>query len=140
MTETLPSLHHVVFCVRRENQDAAADFWRALGFEFVDIDLPDVGLRVLLDWGRGIEIIAPTAAAGAEAADVEEFLEQHGEGVYSVVVRTADVEGPISIAARHGAPVDYQQHREGPGFSLDEARLRPLHGMPVTVLATDRPD
>ena len=34
MTETLPSLHHVVFCVRRENQDEAADFWRALGFEF----------------------------------------------------------------------------------------------------------
>ena len=140
MTEALPALHHVVFCVQRENQDEAADFWRALGFEFVDIDLPDVGLRVLLDWGRGIEIIAPTAVAGAEAADVEEFLEQHGEGVYSVVVRTADIAGPISVAAKHGAEVEFQQHRGGAGFALDEARLRPVHGMPVTILATDRPD
>ncbi len=140
MAETLPSLHHVVFCVQRENQDEAAAFWRALGFEFVDIDLPDVGLRVLLDWGRGIEIIAPTEAVGPEAADVEEFLEQHGEGVYSVVVRTADIAGPISIAATYGAEVEFQQHREGTGFALDEARLQPLHGMAVTILATDRPD
>ena len=140
MTEALPALHHVVFCVQRENQDEAADFWRALGFEFVDIDLPDVGLRVLLDWGRGIEIIAPTEAAGPEAADVEEFLEQQGEGVYSVVVRTADIAGPISIAATYGAEVEFQQHREGTGFALDEARLHPLHGMPVTLLATDRAD
>jgi 4-hydroxyphenylpyruvate dioxygenase-like putative hemolysin len=140
MTETLPGLHHVVFCVQREHQDEAADLWRAIGFEFVDIDLPDVGLRVLLDWGRGIEIIAPTEAAGPEAADVEAFLEQHGEGVYSVVVRSADIAGPIAIAAKYGADVEYQQHREGPGFTLDEARLRPVHGMPVTLLATDRPD
>ncbi|MCU0270091.1 MAG: hypothetical protein MUF83_15790, partial [Acidimicrobiales bacterium] len=54
-----PSLHHVVFCVHAENQDRAADFWRDLGFEFADIDVPDVGLRVLLDWTRGIEIISP---------------------------------------------------------------------------------
>jgi hypothetical protein len=140
MTEALPSLHHVVFCVQRENQDDAADFWRALGFEFVDIDLFDVGLRVLLDWGRGIEIIAPTETAGPESAEFEEFLEQHGEGVYSVVVRTVEIAGPISIASRYGANVAFQQHREGPGFALDEARLHPLHGMPVTILATDRPD
>lgn len=140
MTETLPALHHVVFCVRRENQDEAADFWRAIGFEFVDIDLPDVGLRVLLDWGRGIEIIAPTETAGPEAADVEEFLEEHGEGVFSVVVRSAAIAGPIAIAAQYGADVEYQQHRQGPGFTLDEARLRPVHGMPVTLLATDRSD
>ena len=140
MPEAIPALHHVVFCVRRENQDEAAEFWRALGFEFVDIDLPDVGLARPARLGSRDRDHSPTEAAGSEAADVEEFLEQHGEGVYSVVVRTADVAGPISIAARYGAEVEYQQHREGPGFALDEARLRPLHGMPVTLLATDRPD
>jgi len=89
---------------------------------------------------REIEIIAPTEAAGPEAADVQQFLEQHGVGMYSVVVRTADVARPISVAATYGADVEFQQHREGAGFALDEARLRPLHGMPVTILATDRPD
>ena len=139
MTDTVPSLHHVVFCVQREHQDEAADFWRALGFEFSDIDLPEEGLRVLLDWDRGIEIISPTEAGGSETAHVEEFLDRRGEGVYSVVVRTVEVAGPISIAASYGVEVEFQQHREAPGFTLDEARLGALHGMAVTFLATDRP-
>jgi hypothetical protein len=57
-----PSLHHVVFCVEPDNQDAAADIWRTLGFEFVEILLDDVSLRVLLDWTRGIEIVSPTTS------------------------------------------------------------------------------
>ena len=134
-----PSLHHVVFCVYQQNQDQAAAFWRDLGFAFADIDLPDVGLRVLLDWDRGIEIISPAENAGPEALDVRDFLRLHGEGVYSVVVRTTDVAGPISVAERHGARVDFQQHRggEGEGYELDEAKLSPIYGMPVTLLATD---
>jgi 4-hydroxyphenylpyruvate dioxygenase-like putative hemolysin len=137
--DSSPTLHHVVFCVERKNQDQAAAFWQDLGFSFVEIDLPDVGLRVLLDWDRGIEIISPSEPAGPEAADVTDFLRLHGEGVYSVVVRTADVAGPISVAERHGARVDFQQHRgsESEGFQLDEARLSPFFGMPVTLLATD---
>lgn len=140
MPDAVPALHHVVFCVHRDNQDRAASFWKDLGFTFVDIDLADVGLRVLLDWDRGIELISPTAAAGPEAEDVQQFLAQHGEGVYSVVVRTAEIAGPISVAERYGARVDYQQHRggESEGYQLDEARLNPLYGMPVTFLATDR--
>jgi 4-hydroxyphenylpyruvate dioxygenase-like putative hemolysin len=139
MADATPSLHHVVFCVRRANQDQAVAFWRDLGFEFVDIDLPDVGLRVMLDWERGIEVIAPTEGAMEIAAPFVQFLDEHGEGVYSVVVRTADVAAPISIAARYGAMVEYQQHREDAGHSLDEASLSPMYGMRLTFLATDRP-
>jgi 4-hydroxyphenylpyruvate dioxygenase-like putative hemolysin len=134
-----PGLHHVVFCVHHQNQDQAAAFWRDLGFVFAEIDLPDIGLRVLLDWDRGIEIISPSESAGPQAQDVTDFLRLHGEGVYSVVVRTTSVAGPIAVAERHGARVDFQQHRggEGEGFELDEARLSPVFGMPVTLLATD---
>ena len=139
MADATPSLHHIVFCVRAANQEQAAAFWRDLGFEFVDIDLPEIGLRVMLDWDRGIEVIAPTEGAGEMAAPFLQFLDEHGEGVYSVVVRTDDVDGPISIAARYGATVEYQQHRDDGGYSLDEASLTPLHGMRVTVIATDRP-
>jgi 4-hydroxyphenylpyruvate dioxygenase-like putative hemolysin len=139
MAEPLPHLHHVVFCVHRDHQDDAAAFWQDLGFELADFDLPDVGLRVLLDWDRGIEIISPTEDSGDESDRFRHFLDEHGEGVYSVVIRTTDVTGPVSIAARHGATVDYQQHRGDENFELDEAQLNPIHGMPVTVLATDLP-
>jgi len=58
------SLHHVVFCVEPDDHDAAADIWRALGFEFAEILLEDISLRVLLDWTRGIEIVSPTTSGG----------------------------------------------------------------------------
>ncbi len=40
----------------------------------------------MLDWDRGIEVIAPTEGAGEAAAPFVRFLDAHGEGVYSVVV------------------------------------------------------
>jgi hypothetical protein len=95
-------------------------------------------MRVLLDWSRGIEIISPTDSSRTEAGEVVKFLDEQGEGVYSVVVRTADADASVSIAERHGATVEFRQHREGT-FPLDEVRLSPLHGMPVTILVTDMP-
>lgn len=132
-------LHHVVFCVRRENQDAAAALWSDLGFTFTEIDLADVGLRVLLDWDGGIEVIAPTAAGGSEAANVERFLAEHGEGVYSVVVTVPDIDAATAVAERHGSRVEYSQDRSTPEFALREARHAALFGMPATFLATDLP-
>jgi hypothetical protein len=71
-----PSLHHVVFCVEPDNQDAAADVWRTLGLEFVEILLADVSLRVLLDWTRGVEIISPTTSDATVCA-ARAFLNEH---------------------------------------------------------------
>jgi hypothetical protein len=138
MPESLPHVHHVVFSVERAHQDDAASFWKALGFEFIEIDLPDIGLRVLLDWGRGIEIISPTDAT-AEGARVQQFLNEQGEGVYSIVVRTSDIDGPLSVAGRYGATPLVRQDRGGDGFELEEAMLSPIHGMPITFIATDLP-
>jgi hypothetical protein len=137
---TSAKLHHVVFCVRPENQERAADLWRDLGLTFQEIPLAEEGLRVLLDWSAGIEIVSPAEPAGTETARFRAFLAERGEGVCSVVVRTAEVEGPIAVAARHGAGVRYQQHREAGDMVLDEADLEPVFGMPVTLLATNRPD
>lgn len=69
-----------------------------------------------------------------------QFLNDHGEGVYSVVIRTSEVARPIAVATRHGADLEFQQHREGEGFELDEATIRTAEGMSVTFLATDIPD
>lgn len=133
-------LHHVVFCVHPEHQERAADVWRALGLTFAEIPLEEEGLRVLLDWAAGIEIISPTEQEGTETARFRAFLDEHGEGVCSVVVRTDEVEGPITALAAHGAKVRYQQHRETGDSVVDEADLTPVFGMPVTLLATNMPD
>jgi methylmalonyl-CoA/ethylmalonyl-CoA epimerase len=137
MAEARPFLHHVVFCVERAHQDAAAGFWTDLGFQLVEIDLPDVGLRVLLDWSRGIEIISPSDVSASEGARVQQFLDERGEGVYSVVVLTSDIDGPLSVAVRYGATLQLRQDRGGDGFALEEAMLSPVHGMPITFIATD---
>ncbi len=139
MPDARPCLHHVVFCVERAHQDDAASFWNDLGFELVEIDLPDVGLRVLLDWSRGIEIISPSEVAAAEGARVQRFLDERGEGVYSVVVLTGDIDGPLSVASRYGASPLLRQDRGGAGFALEEAMLSAVHGMPITFIATDLP-
>ncbi len=131
-----PSLDHVVFCVEPDNQEAAADVWRTLGLEFVEILLADVSLRVLLDWTRGIEIISPTTS-DATARAARAFLNDQGEGVYSVVVRTEAINAATESMRSRGATLRYQQSRGGDGYSLQEAQFAPVFGMPITLLETD---
>jgi len=133
-------LHHVVYCVRAENQERAADLWRDVGLTFQEVPLAEEGIRVLLDWSAGIEIVAPTEPEGTETARFRSFLDERGEGVYSVVVRTAEVDGPISAIAPYGASVRYRQHREMGDIVVDEVDLTPVLGMSITLLATNLPD
>jgi methylmalonyl-CoA/ethylmalonyl-CoA epimerase len=133
-------LHHVVFCVHPENQDRAAEFWRELGIVFQEIVLAEQGLRVLIDWSRGIELVSLTPEPGTETNRFRQFLDHRGEGVWSVVVKSSSITEPIAVAKRYGASVRFQQHLEDGTSYLDEADLTPIFGMPITLLATDRPD
>jgi hypothetical protein len=137
---TDPKLHHVVFCVPPEDQEGAADLWRDLGLTFDELALEEEGLRVLLAWTAGMEIVSPTAVGGTESDRFRAFLAERGPGVFSVVVRTDDVDVPIAVTARHGADVAYRQHRETGDIVVDEAELSPVFGMPLTFLATNLPD
>jgi hypothetical protein len=116
--------------------------WRGLGLQFQEIELVEEGLSILLDWSAGVEIVSPTAEGGTEAERFRTFLKDQGEGVWSVVVKTEAFEDAIRLAEEHGATVRYRQRRggEGMGFTIDEADLVPVFGMPVTLLATDLPD
>lgn len=133
-------VHHVVYCVRAENQEHAADLWRSMGIEFQEVPLAEEGIRVLLDWSAGVEIVAPAEPEGTETARFRAFLDERGEGVYSVVVRTAEFEGSIESLAAFGASVRYGQHREFDDIVVDEADLTPVLGMSITLLATNLPD
>jgi len=131
-----PSLHHVVFCVEPDNQDAAADVWRTLGFEFAEILLEDVSLRVLLDWRGGIEIVSPTTSDATSCA-ARSFLNQQGEGVYAVVVRTKTIGAATENLRSAGAELTYRQSRSEDSYTLEEAQFAPVFGMPITLLETD---
>jgi len=137
-TEPPMRLHHVVFCVRPENQERAAGLWRELGLQFQEVSLEDLGVRVLIDWNAGIEIISPTDTASTKAADFTAFLDERGEGLYSVVMGVSEVDGPAAIAARYGAPIQFEQRRTYGSFQLDEIMLAPVHGMAITFLATSQ--
>lgn len=63
-----PQLHHVVFAIGLERLDRAAEYLSALGFQFEAFELEHLGLQIRLDWDRGFELIAPTAAAPTDGA------------------------------------------------------------------------
>lgn len=110
-----------------------------LGFSFNEVDLDELGLRVLLDWNRGIELISAKPGSTAEVAtSVNEFLANHGDGVYTVVVQVPGASEAEDIAKRYGATTRFRQGFEGDGNHLEEIDLS-VFGLPLTLLATNLP-
>jgi 4-hydroxyphenylpyruvate dioxygenase-like putative hemolysin len=132
-------LHHVVFALARERHDTVGELFRELGFSFEDIALDELGLRVLLDWNRGIELISPNpGSTAAVAASVSEFLASHGDGVYTVVVQVPGASAAADIAQRYGSTTRFRQGFEGDGTYLEEIDLS-VFGLPLTFLSTNLP-
>jgi methylmalonyl-CoA/ethylmalonyl-CoA epimerase len=135
-------LHHVVFAVARERHDTVAQLFTELGFSFNDINLEELGLRVLLDWNRGIELISPNPGSTATvAASVNEFLASHGDGIYTVVVQVPAASEAEDIAQRYGSTTRFRQGFEDTADSgnyLEEIDLSVV-GLPLTFLSTNLP-
>ncbi|MCV7412988.1 hypothetical protein AWC05_11930 [Mycobacterium florentinum] len=132
-------LHHVVFAVARERHDAVGELFRELGFSFEEISLDELGLRVLLDWNRGVELISPNAESTATVAtSVREFLASHGDGVYTVVVQVPGASDAENIAQRYGSTTRFRQGFSGDGNYLEEVDLS-VFGLPLTFLSTNLP-
>ena len=140
MTQPTALLHHVVFAIGLERLDKAADYLTAIGFCFYAFDHEELRLAIRLDWDRGFELISPLADAPTDAGTAADFLARHGDGLFSVVVRTPDCGAAEHTATRYGAKSDFRQHVEGDGFEVTEVKLEPLFGIPLTLLATNLPD
>jgi methylmalonyl-CoA/ethylmalonyl-CoA epimerase len=140
MNDSPSRLHHVVFAVARERHDVVGELFTKLGFSFDEIDLAEIGLRVLLDWNRGIELISPNPGSTAEvAASVTEFLAGHGDGgVFTVVVQVPGASEAEDIAKRYGSATRFRQSFEGEGKYLEEIDLS-VFGLPLTFLSTNLP-
>jgi 4-hydroxyphenylpyruvate dioxygenase-like putative hemolysin len=131
-------VHHVVCAVPQEQLLDTAQFFSELGFRFHTIELEDVGLRVLLDWDGGLELVTPLSSADDGDNAVANFLQENGPGVYSVVIRVGDSSAAEQVAQRYGAQTRFHQHRGGDGHELDEIEISVL-GLPLTFLSTDLP-
>ena len=139
MNDSSSRLHHVVFAVARDRHDAVRQLFTELGFSFDEINLDELGLRVLLDWNRGIELISPNPGSTAEvAASVSEFLASHGDGIYTVVLQVHGASEAEDIAKRYGSTTRFRQGFEGDGNYLEEIDLS-VFGLPLTFLSTNLP-
>ncbi|MDM3973054.1 hypothetical protein QRB36_02575 [Mycobacterium marseillense] len=134
-----PSLHHVVFAVAPDRHAAVTQMFSDLGFVFEPLQLAELGLDIHLDWNRGIELISPIpGSTGEVAVSVTEFLERHGDGVFTVVIRVPEAATADAVAERYGATTRFRQRMEGEGTFLDENDVSIL-GLPLTFLATNIP-
>lgn len=132
-----PALHHVVFAVAAERKADMVQMFTDLGFTFNAAELTDLGVHVHLDWDRGVELISPLPGSTASvAASVNDFLDLHGDGVYTVVVRVPDAAAAEAVTQRYGSVTRFRQGFSGEGSYLDEIDLSAL-GLPLTFLSTN---
>jgi 4-hydroxyphenylpyruvate dioxygenase-like putative hemolysin len=132
-------LHHVTFAVALERLETVTQFFTELGFVLEPAELTEPGLHIRLDWQRGIELISPIAgSSGSVAASVNEFLDRHGDGIYTVVIQVPGASAAESVAERYGATTRYRFHLEGGGTHVDENELS-VFGIPLTLLDTNIP-
>jgi methylmalonyl-CoA/ethylmalonyl-CoA epimerase len=134
-----PQLHHVVFAIAPERHDTAARLFTELGFSLDSVDLAELGLRVSLDWNRGIELMSPLPESTATVAGfVNEFLDKNGDGIYTVVIRVPGAPAAEAVAERYGSITRFQQSFSGDGSYLHEVDSSVL-GLPLTFLSTNLP-
>ncbi|WP_407685451.1 hypothetical protein [Mycobacterium sp. HUMS_1102779] len=85
-----------------------------------------------------MELVIPLDTEAGRSSAVAEFLAAHGDGVFSIAVRVADMAAAEQVPARYGAVTKFRSHREGEGFESDESEMT-VQGLPLTFLATDLP-
>ena len=143
-------VHHVSWCLEPENMDAAKEMWeQRLGVELIDFVLEADGLRVLLAWDAGVEVISPHGRLGPAGTMVRAHLDKQGEGVYAAVLLTDDFEsvetGMKAVGSRlvhpeeaviEGVPLpngvvtgDNDSVDGSPGFVLTGGLFDEVHGM-----------
>ena len=112
-------VHHVSWCFEPENLEAAKTLWeRQLGVPLLDFVLESDGLRVLLAWDQGVELISPHGQPGPAGSMVRDHLDRCGEGVYAVVLFTDDFTSVVDGLGKAGATVVHPEEAVLEGVPL----------------------
>ncbi len=130
-------LHHVVFAVAAERHATVAQMFTELGFTFDKAELTELGVTVSLAWNQGLELISAVPGSAAEVAvSVNDFLDRHGEGVYTVILQVPDASAAEAVTERYGSTTRFQQRFDGEGSYFHEIDLS-VFGLPLTFLSTN---
>jgi Glyoxalase/Bleomycin resistance protein/Dioxygenase superfamily len=140
MTGNVLGIDHVALVVRGENIDAVAAEWeRALGLDFEEVNRPDLGLRIKIDLDAGVELVAPLGDVGSHGPFFQRYLDEHGEGFQSIIFRVGNLEQATDRAAKAGKSVIRTSVLRGdePWFDryseFVELPLEPINGIHATV-------
>lgn len=99
--------------------DAAKHLWeQRLGVELLDFVLESDGIRVLLAWDNGVELISPHGVPGPAGTMVREYLDERGEGVYAVVLLTDEFDSVVDGLGGVGASVVHPEEAVLEGVPL----------------------
>ena len=146
MSESSQRVHHVVWCVRPESLERVRRFWQeGVGVALHDLDLPELGIHVLISWEAGLEIMAPVRETGLVVDAARAFLAEHGEGVFCVVFDVASVADVAARLRAQGGRVVFEETIDAdevarrplapPGsrerFAIEQALLDPICGMRI---------
>jgi len=103
-------VHHVVWCVRPESWSRVRAFWEGVvGVPLDELDLPDLGLKILISWPGGVEIMTPAYPTGLMAEAARQFLAARGEGVYAVVYNVHGIEGVVASFTKAGGQLLFRE-------------------------------
>jgi hypothetical protein len=109
-TQSERGVHHVVWCIRPESLERVRAFWEGvIGVALDALDLPELGLTVLISWHGGVEIMSPTHATGLMVEPARQFLETRGEGVYAVVYSVRGIESVVAAFGRAGGNLLFRE-------------------------------
>lgn len=128
----------VVIAVR-DIDTAAKRYSELLDISFWDGGIrDDYGLRAMVSWDGGIELISPTDANSM----VAKFLDKRGEGLFGVIFKVGDIEEARARAEDKGFRVMGEVNSGLPdGFKVfKEITLHPkdTYGIPTTLMQSER--
>ena len=128
-----------VVIVVRDIEKASKSYSELLGISFWDAGVrEDFGVRAMVSWDGGIELISPTDA-NSEAA---RFLEKRGEGLFGVIFKVSDIGEARARAEEKGFCVTGEVDCGLPaGFKVfKEITLHPedTHGIVVALVQSER--
>ena len=91
-----------VVIVVKDIERAGKLFSELIGIQLDDYGVvEDMGVRAMVSWDGGIELVSPTRSD----TDVARFLSEKGEGVYGVVFNVEDADKASDRARRLGVRV-----------------------------------
>ncbi|MGE0308384.1 MAG: VOC family protein [Acidimicrobiia bacterium] len=108
MTRPHNRINHVAWVVKPENIDRYVhDASLLFGVEFErlgDPDVPGATKVIFMSFDGGLEFIAPLTTADASAKRFQDFLDEHGEGLYGLVFAVDSLDDRIAEARTLGYP------------------------------------